>query len=148
MKRSVRVILILIGMLILVFTLNLVAYTAVPSDRSALKNAVSGDAGDTAGGKTFEKVPQEEVPGQGEIQEKKETDVRASFPKESGSAETQTTTALDGEYVEKREAADTNKKESIQEKKPSIIDKEYHEDCGTGEGYWIIKYEDGTMEIE
>ncbi len=148
MKKALRVILILIGMLILVFTLNLVAYTAVPSYRSALKNAVSGEAGDTAGVQTYKQVLQEEVPGQGEIQEKKETDVRASFPKESGSSESQTTTALDGEYVEKSAAADTNKKESIQEKKPSIIDKEYHEDCGTGEGYWIIKYEDGTMEIE
>ena len=31
---------------------------------------------------------------------------------------------------------------------PLIIDKEYHEDCGTGEGYWIIKYEDGSVKIE
>ncbi len=29
-----------------------------------------------------------------------------------------------------------------------IVDKEYHEDCGTGEGYWVITYSDGTTEIE
>ena len=34
------------------------------------------------------------------------------------------------------------------EEKPAIIDREYHEDCGTGKGYWVITYEDGTTEIE
>ncbi len=29
-----------------------------------------------------------------------------------------------------------------------IVDKEYHEDCGTGKGYWVITYDDGTTEIE
>ncbi len=29
-----------------------------------------------------------------------------------------------------------------------IVDKEYHEDCGTGDGYWVITYSDGTTEIE
>ena len=33
-------------------------------------------------------------------------------------------------------------------KKAAIVDKEYHEDCGTGEGYWIIRYSDGTVEVE
>ena len=26
--------------------------------------------------------------------------------------------------------------------------KEYHEDCGTGKGYWVITYEDGSTSIE
>ena len=34
------------------------------------------------------------------------------------------------------------------EKEAAIIDRQYHEDCGTGKGYWVITYEDGTMEIE
>ena len=34
------------------------------------------------------------------------------------------------------------------EKKPVIIDKEYHEDCGTGEGYWVITYSDGSTVVE
>ncbi len=29
-----------------------------------------------------------------------------------------------------------------------IVDKQYHEDCGTGEGYWVITYSDGSTEIE
>ena len=29
-----------------------------------------------------------------------------------------------------------------------IIDRQYHEDCGTGKGYWVLTYEDGTIEIE
>ena len=32
--------------------------------------------------------------------------------------------------------------------KPSVVNKEYHEDCGTGEGYWIIQYSDGSVEVE
>ena len=29
-----------------------------------------------------------------------------------------------------------------------IVDRQYHEDCGTGKGYWVITYDDGTVEIE
>ena len=29
-----------------------------------------------------------------------------------------------------------------------IVDKTYYEDCGTGNGYWIIKYEDGSTSVE
>ena len=31
---------------------------------------------------------------------------------------------------------------------PIAIDKEYHEDCGTGRGYWVITYSDGSVVIE
>ncbi|MCR5402278.1 MAG: hypothetical protein K6E91_00450 [Butyrivibrio sp.] len=34
------------------------------------------------------------------------------------------------------------------EKKAVIVDKEYHEDCGTGKGYWVITYSDGSTVIE
>ena len=34
------------------------------------------------------------------------------------------------------------------DKETVIIDRQYHEDCGTGKGYWVITYEDGTIEIE
>ena len=27
-------------------------------------------------------------------------------------------------------------------------DKEYHEDCGTGKGYWVITYSDGSTSVE
>ncbi len=148
MKRALRIILILIGMLILVFTLNLVAYTAVPSYRNVLKNVVNDDANDTVSVQTLEQASQEKVPDQGESLEKTKTDVSDSTQKESGPIDYRTTAATDDEYEEKSAKTDTNEKERGQEKKPSIIDKEYHEDCGTGEGYWLIKYEDGTMEIE
>ena len=29
-----------------------------------------------------------------------------------------------------------------------IIDKTYYEDCGTGKGYWVITYEDGSTEVK
>ena len=34
------------------------------------------------------------------------------------------------------------------QKEPVIVDKQYHEDCGTGKGYWVITYDDGSTEIE
>ena len=30
----------------------------------------------------------------------------------------------------------------------SIVDKAYHEDCGTGKGYWVITYSDGSTAVE
>ena len=51
------------------------------------------------------------------------------------------------EYVE-RNITVNGTEEDNSDKEPVIVDKEYHEDCGTGEGYWIIKYEDGTTVIE
>ena len=53
----------------------------------------------------------------------------------------------ESEYVE-RNITVNGTEENNSDKEPVIVDKEYHEDCGTGEGYWIIKYEDGTTVIE
>ena len=30
----------------------------------------------------------------------------------------------------------------------TIVDKTYHEDCGTGKGYWVITYSDGSTVVE
>ncbi|SFU47502.1 hypothetical protein [Butyrivibrio sp. M55] len=30
----------------------------------------------------------------------------------------------------------------------TIVDKAYHEDCGTGKGYWVITYSDGSTAVE
>lgn len=30
----------------------------------------------------------------------------------------------------------------------TIVDKTYHEDCGTGKGYWVITYSDGSTAVE
>jgi hypothetical protein len=48
-------------------------------------------------------------------------------------------------YIDNESVALTD---SPSEDKPAIVDKEYHEDCGTGKGYWVITYDDGTTEIE
>ncbi len=39
-------------------------------------------------------------------------------------------------------------KETAEEPELVIVDKQYHEDCGTGKGYWVITYSDGSTEIE
>lgn len=45
-------------------------------------------------------------------------------------------------------SASPNADSKSAEKKAAIIDKEYHEDCGTGEGYWVITYSDGSTVVE
>ena len=30
----------------------------------------------------------------------------------------------------------------------TIVDKTYYEDCGTGNGYWVITYSDGSTAVE
>ena len=30
----------------------------------------------------------------------------------------------------------------------TVVDKTYHEDCGTGKGYWVITYSDGSTAVE
>ena len=48
-------------------------------------------------------------------------------------------------YIENESVA---LKDSPSDNKHVIVDKQYHEDCGTGKGYWVITYDDGTTEIE
>lgn len=38
--------------------------------------------------------------------------------------------------------------DTTREEKAVIVDREYHEDCGTGKGYWVITYSDGSTVIE
>ncbi len=51
------------------------------------------------------------------------------------------------EYAVEETTADESAEDNCGDD-PVIVDKEYHEDCGTGKGYWIIKYEDGSSVIE
>ena len=47
------------------------------------------------------------------------------------------------------EVSDAPSKEAdSKEKNLTIIGREYHEDCGTGKGYWVITYSDGSTDIE
>ncbi|WP_026651980.1 hypothetical protein [Butyrivibrio proteoclasticus] len=43
-----------------------------------------------------------------------------------------------------------NSKDQDDEKanRPEIVDKTYHEDCGSDGGYWVITYSDGSIGIE
>jgi hypothetical protein len=52
-----------------------------------------------------------------------------------------------GAYDEVPLAADVNSAGAEADTR-QIVDKEYHEDCGTGKGYWVITYDDGSTSIE
>lgn len=52
------------------------------------------------------------------------------------------------EGVEGTTNAAAESEESVDEENPSIVDRNYYEDCGTGKGYWVITYSDGSTSIE
>lgn len=79
----------------------------------------------------------------------------SSFPEESNdavslNASTQTLEEMlveMGAYDEVPLAADVNSA-GAEADTCQIVGKEYHEDCGTGKGYWVITYDDGSTKVE
>ncbi len=148
MKRFVGLTLAFSGAVLGVFLVNLLLYSYNPQYHQALEAAVAGDSHIpvvTADGKRTDNVH-----------------VAATMNgKRNGSAQLDTSVEdkqADRSMIEISEQggnSDVPLAASYEEAqseevpaKPSIVDKEYHEDCGTGEGYWIIRYSDGSVEVE
>ena len=78
-----------------------------------------------------------------------------SFPEESTATVSinESTESLEemliemGAYDEVPLAADVNSAGAEADTR-QIVGKEYHEDCGTGKGYWVITYDDGSTKVE
>lgn len=132
MKRFVGLTLVFSGAVFGIFVLNLFLYAYNPDYHNAVEAAVIGDSDIpvvTADGVTLNSKNVV-------IEETKEIPLAATYEKTEIPSQT---VLKDEEVCQEDESA---------EKGPSIVDKEYHEDCGTGEGYWIIKYSDGSVEVE
>ncbi len=137
MRRASQIILILSGTIFSIFIFNLVMCTMVPAYRTMLSEAMGKQ----------EDIPVVDV----------STDLVAdsTFSEESTdavslNASTQTLEEMlleMGAYDEVPLSADIDSA-SGEAPQPQIVDKEYHEDCGTGKGYWVITYEDGSTSIE
>jgi hypothetical protein len=133
MKRFVGLSLFFAGAIFIIFLVNLFLYSFNPKYHSAMVEAVTGKE-------------EEEIPV---------VDINRDFEFELSSDENVINRDIIYEEMEDEDIPlsaiylNGNDAESDEEANaPVIIDKEYHEDCGTGEGYWIIRYEDGTVEIE
>ena len=137
MRKLSTIILILSGTIFSIFIFNLVMCTMVPSYRTMLSDAMGKQ----------EDIPVVDI----------STDLvdDSSFPEESKDAVSlnASTENLEdkliemGAYDEVPLAAGVESASEETDQR-QIVGKEYHEDCGTGKGYWVITYEDGSTSIE
>ena len=121
MKSVLRNIFIVIGTVFFLFIINIMLFCFVPSYRDMLVKAVGHN---------------EEI--YSEYLEKKqlENETSVDMPEEP---------ALDSVDIRQQ----MGNADGIEEQqKLQIFDKEYHEDCGTGKGYWVITYSDGSTSVE
>ena len=141
MNRLLKITITVAAAVFSIFMINIILFSFVPAYHDALESAVSND-------KNIPVVTVDEQNGEAVIQsnysdyqnnaavviEETETDIvplSSEAPKDESS------------FYE-NESFDAK----IEGDKPQVIDKEYHEDCGTGKGYWVIKYADGSTSVE
>ena len=147
MKRFLGLSLFFSGLVLFFFTSNIVLYSHSKDYRDALREAVTG--------REDEDIPVVDISRDVIISYDEDKVIyRELENKELPEDEVPLAAAyLDDITDENNQDEDVSAKKSAESGKeslnePVIVDKEYHEDCGSGEGYWLIKYEDGTTAIE
>ena len=128
MRRILTFLSIFEGTVLCVFVFNIILYSAVPAYRYLLEGLVADD-----------NIPTVTVTDVPKVQEDTDLDNIASEPEKKPDSYYKIT------YINNDSVP---LEEQPTDKERVIIDKEYHEDCGTGKGYWVITYDDGTTEIE
>ena len=128
MRRILTFLSIFAGTVLCVFVFNIVLYSAVPAYRYLLEGLVADD-----------NIPTVTVTDVPKVQENVNLDNMVSEPEKKPDSYYKIT------YINNDSVP---LEEQPTESERVIVDKEYHEDCGTGKGYWVITYDDGTTEIE
>jgi hypothetical protein len=144
MKRLIGITVSIAGLILSVFVINLLMYSFVPSYHDALEAAVEGNSDiptvtvDEAGNVMIHersgKVPRALAIVDLEDAENIETPLASNIENDK--------------YVVVEKAAKVKEDAEQEQPQKQIIDKEYHEDCGTGKGYWVITYSDGSTSVE
>ena len=127
MRKILTFLMIFAATISCIFMFNIVLCALIPEYKNLLSSAVSDDEIPVV---TVEEIP--EVTEDINLDKTKETEEKPE--------DYYKITYINNEPVA------TDAEPSMD--KPAIVNKEYHEDCGTGKGYWVITYEDGTIEIE
>ncbi len=138
MKKVSAFILILSGAIFSVFVFNIVLYAVVPEYRSAINVFV--DKSDDKGDDRISVVTSNAEESDESVVITLDEDNK--IPMAENAEETDAKAKAE-KAIEALE--DQNKDNSD---KPQIVSKEYHEDCGTKKGYWVITYADGSIGIE
>ncbi|RKM61208.1 hypothetical protein D6855_04765 [Butyrivibrio sp. CB08] len=135
MRRVLAVTLIMSGTIFSIFIFNLVMYAFVPSYRSMLSGAVGRD----------ENIPVVDVNSGLAIDSTSYQEENDILPVSSSQ---EAEAVVDMGISEDVPLAPSVESAVSEVPAKQIIGKEYHEDCGTGAGYWVITYDDGSTEIE
>ena len=164
MKKIFSGVLFFAGVIFILFVVNIVLYSAVPGYKAALSKAVGGDTEglskaetDHAGVNVLANGDANMYPDENQADDSSEAFIPSNIGKtgteseiesgiESGTVTRKYETEKTG--TEKTVAEKNGTGEDKKAKQPVIVDKEYHEDCGTGKGYWVITYSDGSTSIE
>ncbi|ADL33621.1 hypothetical protein bpr_I0879 [Butyrivibrio proteoclasticus B316] len=144
MKRLIGITFSIAGLILSVFVINLLMYSFVPSYHDALEAAVEGnsdiptvtvdEAGNVMIHERSDKAPRALAIVDLEDEENRETPLASNIENDK--------------YVVVEKAAKVKEDAEQEQPQKQIIDKEYHEDCGTGKGYWVITYSDGSTSVE
>lgn len=144
MKRLIGITVSIAGLILSVFVINLLMYSFVPSYHDALEAAVEGnsdiptvtvdEAGNVMIHERSDKAPRALAIVDLEDEENRETPLASNIENDK--------------YVVVEKAAKVKEDAEQEQPQKQIIDKEYHEDCGTGKGYWVITYSDGSTSVE
>ncbi|WP_026663455.1 hypothetical protein [Butyrivibrio proteoclasticus] len=144
MKRLIGITVSIAGLILSVFVINLLMYSFVPSYHDALEAAVEGnsdiptvtvdEAGNVMIHEKSDKAPRALAIVDLEDEENRETPLASNIENDK--------------YVVVEKAAKVKEDAEQEQPQKQIIDKEYHEDCGTGKGYWVITYSDGSTSVE
>ncbi|WP_034443474.1 hypothetical protein [Butyrivibrio sp. AE2032] len=130
MRKVLMFLLLFTGTAFMVFIFNLLLYAFWPAYHDAVSASVTDSMTETADRSIPVVTPQ---------MVKEESPVPEVVPEE-----TVVQSFADEQVALSPEATD----DTASEPELVIVDKQYHEDCGTGKGYWVITYSDGSTEIE
>ena len=131
MRKFTKIAMIFVGTVLGIFIFNLVLYANNPGYRSAL------------GGMVEEKNYDQGVAASDATAQTAENSVNAE---ESVSEAAPVASSKVEDMVPDTRAEERTLEPESEEK--VIVDKTYHEDCGTGKGYWVITYSDGSVGLE
>ena len=129
MRKVLTFLLIFTGTVFAVFLFNLMLYACWPEYHDVLSASIAASTDDDI--PVVTPVMVKEIPEQPQVTVEPEVGSTALF------------TGI--ETVEDEGVALTAQPQA---QEPIIVDKQYHEDCGTGKGYWVITYSDGSTRIE
>lgn len=156
MRKVLTFVLIFTGTILTVFVLNLVMFAVNPDYHDMISAAVASSHDDIPV-VTPDMVKEIETSDKALVYPVKEAETSDNVLN-SSIKDVETSGKTMGSSVNEvpKKAQESNTSNSAAagqdgvsgEKKTIVIDKEYHEDCGTGKGYWVITYSDGSVGIE